>query len=253
MKLKCIYEFLDSIAPFSTQLDFDNAGFLVGDPEAEFKGGVVALDVTSDAIEYALSLGANLIVTHHPVIFDPLRAVTADSLVYKLVKNGISVISAHTNLDMAEGGINDTLCEMLGLENIAGVIPAGDCFEARVGELDEELTSDEFGNLLSETFSGTGIKYVCGRKNIKKVGVCSGSGGSLLQDMAADGVDAFVTADVKHNVFLEAAEAGISLYDCGHYATEDVIVKPLAERLNQQFGGFSEHHSDIIKSVLADL
>ncbi len=250
MKLREIYDYIDSFAPFQTQADFDNAGFLVGDPEEEFKGGVVALDVTSGAIEYAKSIGANLIVSHHPVIFDPLKGVTANSLVYKLIKSGISVISAHTNLDRAKGGINDKLCELLGLQNIEGVLPDREVFEARVGELQEELTPDEFGNLLSNIFCGTGIKYVCGEKNIKRVGVCSGAGGSLLSDMATLGVDAFVTADVKHNVFLEAAELGISLYDCGHYATEDIIVHPMKEKLDGKFGSFSEYHSDIIKSVL---
>ena len=252
MKLKDIYEFLDSIAPFSTQADFDNAGFLVGDKNAEFKGGVVALDVTSGAIEYAKEKGANLIVTHHPVIFDPLREVTASGLVYKLIENGISVISAHTNLDMAKGGINDTLCEMLDLKGVEGAVPWGDCFEARIGETDNPLTPDEFGNLLSTTFSGTAIKYVCGKGDVKKVGVCSGSGGSLLLELAKEGIDAFVTADVKHNVFLEAAELGISLYDCGHFATEDIIVEPLAKTLNQKFGNFSTYHSNIIKSALFD-
>ncbi len=251
MKLKDIYTFLDSIAPFSTQADFDNAGFLVGDREAEFLGGVVALDVTSGAIEYAKEKGANLIVSHHPVIFDPLRDVTASGLVYKLIENGISVISAHTNLDMATGGINDVLCELLNLNNIKGAVPCGNCFEARIGKTDGEFTPHEFGNLLSAAFPGTAIKYVCGKCDIKRVGVCSGSGGSLLQAMAAEGVNAFVTADVKHNVFLEAAELGISLYDCGHFATEDIIVEPLAETLNQKFGNFSAYHSDIICSALS--
>jgi len=252
MKLKDVYEFLDSIAPFSTQADFDNAGFLVGDREAEFTGGVVALDVTSGAIEKAKEQGANLIVSHHPVIFDPIRDVTADSLVYKLISSGISVISAHTNLDRAEGGINDILCELLELQNVKGVLPDGEVYEARVGELETELTPDEFGNLMTECFPEVGIKYVCGSKNIKKVGVCSGAGGSLLGGMIAEGVDAFVTADVKHNVFLEAAEAGVSLYDCGHYSTEDIIVAPLTKLLNQKFGGFSEHHSHLIKSAISE-
>ena len=252
MKLKEIYEYINTFAPFETQADFDNAGFLVGDKEAEFSGGVVTLDVTSGAIEYAKSIGANLIVSHHPVIFDPLREVTADSLVYKLIESGISVISAHTNLDRAVGGINDKLCELLGLRNTEGVLPDGEVFEARVGELQEELTPDEFGNLLTMCFPAVGIKYVVGEKNIKRVGVCSGAGGSLLEGMIREGVDAFVTADIKHNVFLEAAEHGLSLYDCGHYSTEDIIVQPIAQMLEQEFGSFSEYHSGLIKTVMLE-
>ena len=252
MKLIEVYEYINSFAPFATQADFDNAGFLVGDREAELTGGVVALDVTSGAIEYAKSIGANLIVSHHPVIFDPLREVTAHSLVYKLIESGISVISAHTNLDRADGGINDVLCELLELQNVKGVLPDGEVFEARVGELPTELTPDEFGNLLTACFPQTAIKYVAGDRNVNRVGVCSGAGGSLLIGMIAEGVDAFVTADVKHNVFLEAAESGLSLYDCGHYSTEDIIVSPLTEKLNRKFGGFSEYHSDLIKSVISE-
>ncbi len=248
MKLKEIFEYINSFAPFSTQADFDNAGFLVGDENAEFSGGIVALDITDGAIEFAKKKGANLIVTHHPVIFEPLKSVTAESLVYKLIKNDISVISAHTNLDMAEGGINDTLCKILELENVSGIIPSGDCYEARIGEL-EALTPDEFGNYLSGIFSGS-VKYVCGNRSIKRVAVCSGSGGSLLKDVAKSGADAFVTADVKHNVFLDASHLGISLYDCGHFDTEDIIISPLKVRLQEKFGNFSEYHSDIIKSVL---
>lgn len=249
MKLKEIYDFLDSFAPFKSQSDFDNAGFLVGDINEEFKGAVVALDVTEGAIEYAQSIGANLIISHHPVIFEPLRSVTADGLIFRLIRSGISVISAHTNLDMAEGGINDKLSELLGLENVRKIVPEGEVFAARIGEIPEEMTADELGLYLKGIFSGA-IKYCDPARPLKRIAVCSGSGGSLLEEIAKEGADAFITADVKHNVFLDSARLDIAIYDCGHFDTEDIIVSPLTDALNERFeGGFSEYHSELIKTA----
>lgn len=249
MKLQCVYDYLNKIAPFSTQMDFDNAGFLVGDKTLELTKAVVALDVTLGAIEYAKSIGANLIITHHPVIFNPLKTVLNDSLVYKLIKNNIAVISAHTNLDMAEGGVNDTLASVLNLKNVQGVCPLNNCSQARVGVLQNPLTCDEFAAFLKLKLN-TPIKYV-GQKTIKTVGVCSGSGGDLLESMKALGVDAFVTADVKHSMFILADTLGLPIFDCGHFNTEDIIVEPLCKQLNNNLleGYFFPYHSEIIKSV----
>lgn len=242
-----IYDYINTIAPFSTQLDFDNAGFLVGDKNDKFMGGIVTLDVTDSAIDYAISKGANLIISHHPVIFEPLKSVTANGLIYKLVKNGISVISAHTNLDMADGGINDELCNILDLQEVESILPEGEVFSARIASLKSPLSADAFADSLKQKLGGV-IKYV-GEGEIKRVAVCSGSGGSLLYDILECGPDAFVTADVKHNVFLEASHLGVAIYDCGHFNTEDIIVKPLCKKLNARFGYFYEHHGKEIKCI----
>ena len=242
-----IYNYINTIAPFNTQLDFDNAGFLVGDKNDKFMGGIVTLDVTDSAIDYAISKGANLIISHHPVIFEPLKSVTANGIVYKLIKNGISVISAHTNLDMAEGGINDELCNILGLQEVETILPEGEVFSARIANLESPLSADEFANYLKQRLGGV-VKYV-GEGEIKRVAVCSGSGGSLLYDILEHKPDAFVTADVKHNVFLDASHLGVALYDCGHFNTEAIIVKPLCKKLNARFGYFYEHHGKEIKCL----
>ena len=245
-----IYDIIQQIAPFQNQMEFDNAGFLVGDREAECRGILVALDVTEEAIRCAVEEGCNLIVTHHPVIFEPLKTVTAESLVFKLIKNGLSVISAHTNLDMSEGGVNDTLAQRLGLCDVCGVVPFGEVYEARIGKTESPLSPNEFASYLKQRLPNAAIKYVAGKTAIKKVGVCSGSGGSLLKEMAAQQVDAFVTADVKHNVFLESAQLGISLYDCGHFDTEDVIVDKLKAQLLKEFGIKTvAFHSELIRSL----
>ena len=115
MKVKEILDFLYGLAPKELAEDFDNVGLLVGDENAEVKGIVVTLDCFNEVIDRAEDLGTNLIVTHHPIIFSGLKSVTADSLVYKLISKGISVISMHTNLDQSQGGVNDARCEALGL------------------------------------------------------------------------------------------------------------------------------------------
>ena len=225
------YDFLDEKFDFSSALEFDNVGLLVGDGRETVRGVLVCLDCTDEAITEAVNMGANLIITHHPVIFDPLKSVTEQSLVYRLIRNGISVISAHTNLDQADGGVNDALAEALGLEEIEKVADS-EGFLYRIGELSEPVTSDELAKTVSEKL-GLPVKYTGDSAFIKRVAVCGGSGGSMLADVTAAGVDAFVTADVKHNVFLDAHAVGLTLIDAGHFNTEDVIVEKLCGLLKQ--------------------
>ncbi len=228
-----VYDFLDEKYDFSSALEYDNVGLLVGDGRQRIEGILVCLDLTDEAVTEAVRLGANLIVTHHPVIFDPLKSVTEQSLVYRLIRNGISVISAHTNLDQADGGVNDILCNVLGLKSVEKVLDS-EGFAYRTGELCEAMTSDEFAKFVGEKLSVV-TKYVGESSFIKRVAVCSGSGGSMLGDVLKTGADAFVTADVKHNVFMEAHEAGITLIDAGHFNTEDVVIEPLCEEMRKAF------------------
>ncbi len=228
-----IYDFLDERYDFSSALPYDNVGLLVGDGREKVTGVLVTLDCTDEAITEAVKQGANLIVTHHPVIFDPLKNVTEQSLIYRLIKNGISVISAHTNLDAADGGVNDTLAKKIGLSNIEKIFDSED-FAYRIGELDEALSADELARLVGERL-GVRVKYVGDNTFIKRVAVCSGSGGSMLTEVAGEGVDAFVTADVKHNVFMDAHMLGLTLIDAGHFETEDIIVEVLCKEIGTRF------------------
>ena len=227
------YDFLDERYDFSSALEFDNVGLLVGDGREKVTGVLVCLDCTDEAISEAVKLGANLIVTHHPVIFDPLKAVTEQSLVYRLIRNGISVISAHTNLDQADGGVNDALAETLGLQNIEKIADR-EGFLYRIGELPESMTSDELAKMVGEKLS-LRVKFVGNNSFIKRVAVCGGAGGSMLADVLATGVDAYVTSDIKHNVFLDAHAEGLTLIDAGHFNTEDVVIDKLYNELKEKF------------------
>lgn len=228
-----IYDFLDEKYDFSSALEYDNVGLLVGDGREKVTGVLVCLDCTDEAITEAVKQGANLIVTHHPVIFDPLKSVTEQSLVYRLIKNGISVISAHTNLDQADGGVNDALAEAVGLSDVEKIADS-EGFFYRIGELSEPATSEELAKSVSERLS-LPVKYVGNSSFIKRVAVCSGSGGSMLGEVINTGVDAYITADIKHNVFMEAHEAGLTLIDAGHFNSEDIIVEPLSKELGAAF------------------
>lgn len=230
MQVKDVYEKLNEMAPFSLALSYDNPGLLIGDAEADVTRVLVALDCTPAVVAEAKSMGAQLIVTHHPVIFDPLRSVTAgeNSVVYACLTSGIAVISAHTNLDSANSGVNDCLAAALGLTDVT-VIEDDEGFRFRKGVLEPPLSADAFAVRIKSVLGGV-VRYTDGGKPIQTVAVCGGSGGDLLELARAE-ADAYVTADVKHKTLIRASTLGFSLFDAGHFHTEDTVIKPLAERL----------------------
>jgi dinuclear metal center YbgI/SA1388 family protein len=231
MTAQDIFEFLNQKYPTFTACGFDNVGTLVGDRNQTVTKVMVALDCTMPVIKEAVKNGCELIVTHHPVIFSGLKSVLSDTLVYEIIKNGLTVISMHTNLDQGDGGVNDTLCDVIGLKNVE-TVETPDKFLIKKGEI-SPLSADDFA-LHLKTVLNYPVKYV-GEKQIKNVLVCSGSGAQYHTLLQTHGCDALVTADVKHNNFLDAAQNGFALYDCGHFNTEVVVIKPLCELLSKEF------------------
>lgn len=231
--VKDIYDFIDSFAPFSTAMDFDNAGLQTGSFTAPVKKALISLDVTDDVIQEACEKNAELIITHHPVIFNPLKRITDDSIVYSLVKNGISVISAHTNLDMAEGGVNDALAEKVGIKNTSFLTVEGSPL-GRVGTV-EEISVSDFAARIKNSLSSDFVRVVPGKKNCNKVALVSGSGGDAVFDAVKAGCDTLLTGDAKYNHFLDALHCGINLIEAGHFATENVIVPVLFKKLSEAF------------------
>lgn len=260
-----IYQYLDSVAPFATQLDFDNAGLLVGRGSAEVTRVLVALDITTAVIQEAVDMGAQLIVSHHPVIFHPLKSVVeGDSTgekVLTLAEHGIAAICAHTNLDAAQGGVNDLLAKQLGLTQIEqlhqdGVDEQGRPYGiGRVGVLETiaPLDTAAFAAKVKSDLNAAGVRYADAGKPVCRVAVGGGSCGSMLRDAVASGCDTFVTADVKYDVFLEAKELGINLLDAGHFATENVVVAPLTEKLQKAFPQTAVIRSVVHKEVFASI
>lgn len=225
-KVKDFYGYLNSIAPFETQEGWDNSGMLVGDMDAEVKKVAVVLDITHEEIKKAKAIGADLIISHHPVIFNPIKSVTRGSVPYELVASSINALCCHTPLDIADGGTNDSLAKLLGIEVTRTEDPI-----LRLGTV-EPTTAENLAGKIAKTLN-TKVRYADAGKTIKKIAICTGAGCSLIE--AAGEIDAFITGDASHHNFLDCIQAGITLIAAGHYETEIVVVPVLVKKLQAQF------------------
>lgn len=225
-KVKDFYGYLNSIAPFETQEDWDNSGMLVGDMNAEVKKAAVVLDITHEEIKKAKAIGADLIISHHPVIFNPIKSVTKGSVPYELVASSINALCCHTPLDIADGGTNDSLAELLGIN-----VTRADDPILRLGTV-EPTTAENLAGKIAKTLN-TKVRYADAGRKIEKIAICTGAGCSLIE--AAGEIDAFITGDASHHNFLDCVQAGITLIAAGHYETEIVVVPVLVKKLQAQF------------------
>ena len=225
-KVKDFYGYLNSIAPFETQEDWDNSGMLVGDMDAEVKKVAVVLDITHEEIKKAKAIGADLIISHHPVIFNPIKSVTRGSVPYELVASSINALCCHTPLDIADGGTNDSLAKLLGIEVTRTEDPI-----LRLGTV-EPTTAENLAGKIAKTLN-TKVRYADAGRKIEKIAICTGAGCSLIE--AAGEIDAFITGDASHHNFLDCIQAGITLIAAGHYETEIVVVPVLVKNLQAQF------------------
>ncbi len=228
MTNRAILELLDKKAPFSLAEEWDNVGLLIGSADREVSRVLVTLDATVGAIEAAKAIGAELIVTHHPVIFSPLKALDSNGIPYALAAAGIDVISVHTNADKADGGVNDALAARLGLTDLRAT-EDGFC---RIGTLKEPADATAFAETVTAAL-GTAVR-VNGGGEIRTVAVCGGSGGDFIAPLAGE-IDAFVSGEVRHHQWLEANALGVTVVEAGHYATEVPIVDTLCHWLQEAF------------------
>ncbi len=245
--VKDVIALLESWAPLEFAEEWDNCGFQVGDPFQEVKKVVVALDITGPLLEFARGAGADLVVTHHPAIFSPLRKIDLSTphtrLLAGFLRYGISIISMHTNLDAALGGVNDILAKRLGLDDTRPLLPnpgSGDdgVGLGRIGVLKGPTDAGQFLKNVSHLLDNPSLFYA-GPLDIEvhAVGLCGGSGSSLFEAALDAGVDAFVTGEVKHSIARLAEEAGVLVVDAGHFHTEYPVVSELAAFLEGQGEG----------------
>lgn len=246
-----IYDAIDRLAPFWLTMDFDNTGILVGDRNREVSCALLALDCTPAVVEQARQLGAQLIVTHHPVIFHPLKRVNEDAVVYLLIRSDIAVISAHTNLDIAQGGVNDALASAIGLRDCRGLELLNEqtgAWLGRIGTLPEPLSPEAFAAHVKSRLNAASVKFAATPRAICTVALCSGSGADCLDAAISAGADALLTSEVKQHEYLAAAAAGISIFDAGHFDTEDIVIEPLRDYLAKEIPDvhfFTTHRSAI--------
>ena len=225
MKLNEILDILEQFAPADTAEEWDNVGLLIGRDGDEIQKILVCLDFTADVLEQAIQGDFQMIVTHHPVIFKPLHKLT-NPLFLKAVRHNICVYSGHTNVDIAQGGVNDVLAEKLEITNVTadGIL--------RVGELKAPLSETEFAKHVCKALNVPAVRTVPLKKQIKKVGLVGGAGGDFLENAKALNCDAYVTGEVSYHVAQAAESMDVFLVCAGHFETEAPIAKALTEMLN---------------------
>ena len=230
---------MESIAPAALAAEWDNCGTQLDAGNADIKKALVALEISGGVVAEAKAIAADLIITHHPLIFGPLYNVDAKTAVggyiSELIKSGISVFSAHTNFDEADGGNNDYIAELLGLTNIEKF---GGGAMGVTGELPGEMSFEYVCGYVKERLKLSYMKASGeSSEKIRKVGVCAGSGSDITPAAAAAGCGLFITGDIKYHDARYARETGLCLIDAGHYGTEKFFAENLSAKLDAAFGG----------------
>ena len=255
-----VLKYMETLAPHSMKMDWDNVGLLCGSRNQQVNKILVALDPFESVCKEAADWGADLLITHHPLIFQPTKSVTDEDgvgrAILQLVRSGISAINAHTNLDCAPEGVNDVLAAKVGLDNVQVLNPNGTDENGRPwglirhGQVAEQPL-EQFLEHVKTSLCCRGLRYVGSGKPVHKVAVGGGACASALREVADAGCDTFVTADVRYNQFWDAVELGVNLIDAGHFHTENPVIPVLAGKLQEAFPDvaikISENHSDCMK------
>ncbi len=248
-KIKDIITYFETFAPIETQMDFDNSGLLVGDGDLIVTKVLLALDITEDVVLEADRLGCELIISHHPVIFNPIKKIGIRDVPYSLASKGIAALCMHTNFDLGtEFGVNTVLAEAVGVKN-AVLSEKGECLF--IGILDEDTDIEDFCKTVKSALNCDGLRYTDVKKRIRKIAVSSGAGGSNIFAVSETGADALLTGEIRHHEINAANAIGIDIIDAGHYKTEDIVILPLIKKLSSEFTDVdfikSKTYSDRIK------
>lgn len=242
MKLSNIINIIEDIAPVNLKEDFDNVGLMVGDRDKNINKILLALDCTEEVIKEAKEIGAELILTHHPLLFRKPSTITTDTLLGKkiidLIKNDINLYSAHTNWDSVNGGLNDTLVEMLGFSK--GIIMDKNQFDSdagigRVVDLNEEMTVLEIISLIKSSLGIKNLRYAGDlTKNIKRVAIVNGSGQDFFNYAEKLGSDLIITGDTTYHFVSDYKEIGLNILDIGHFNSEWPVLIKVSEKVKEK-------------------
>lgn len=236
LKVKDIIGNLEKKYPKANAESWDNVGLIVGKLNQEVRKVQVSLDATNEAIENAIKNNADLIITHHPMIFKPVKTITTmDNLgrkIIKLIENNKSLYAMHTNLDSSKDGLNDYILNLLEVEN-SKIIDVNE-FDNEVGigrlyTLSKEMNIDEYATFVKNSLKIKNIRIISENREkiIKKVALINGSGMSYWRKVKSLGADLFITGDIGYHDALDAKEAGINVFDIGHFESENCFVELL--------------------------
>lgn len=240
MKLKEITGAIEKVAPLSIQDSFDNSGLQVGVPEQEIKSVLICLDVTEEVVAEAERLGCQLILSHHPLLFHPLKTVSNSTYqqrcTVRAIKAGIAIYSAHTSLDNARGGVNYKIADVIGMDGLSWLSAKEGCDAGSgvIGDLRSPMTDNDFLLMLKDRF---GVAALChsgtSGKEISKVAVCGGAGAFLLSEAISKGADCFVCGEFHYHDYFE--NSGVLLAELGHYESEQFTQSLLLDIMTDAF------------------
>lgn len=260
MKSSKFIEIINQIAPESTQEEWDNSGYQVNLHKTDYRKVLVALEVTDAVIDEAICAGVDLILTHHPTLFNPLKSLDStqipSSYIYRLCSEGIDLYACHTPFDKADGGLNDYLAARLGLLDVGKFEDENNDF-CRIGRLAELKTLEELISLCKRAISlerkyfrivdaaktqaaDISLEPPGKERSIDLVGICTGAGAEFIADAAREGCKLFITGDVKHHQAQDAKEMGLSILDLGHYGTEKIFVDNICELLMENIPSYED-------------
>ena len=244
-----ILTLLNEIAPPELAESYDNVGLLAGHPDWPVERVLCALDLTKDVAAEAKTVGAQLIVTHHPIFFRGRKNVREDdtegAAVCALIRERLALIAAHTNFDNATPGVNDALAAALGLKDVEAALHG-----MRVGTLEKDLSVTEFAGLVEAKLNTRARWYAAGEKRVRRVAVLGGAGGDFFEEALELGADAYVTGEVRHHEALAAVGQGLCVVEGGHYETEQIAIKLLINCLQARCDAL-KYNVSVIESRLS--
>lgn len=255
VRVKEILSKLENVAPYELAEHWDNVGLLVGDPEQEVTGVLCALDITLDVVEEAIERGCQLIVAHHPVIFTSVNRVTTDTvtgrILIHMIRNHISGICMHTNMDCAEAGVNDLLAASLGLTDVVNMEAGDNKMLGRVGNLPQAMTLKEFAQHVKASLGAGGVRVADGGHMVTRVAVGGGACGKLMDFAVAKGADTFVIGDSSYDLMQRAHDIGLNLVDAGHFPTENPVACGFRDLIAEHFPTLKSVASSVHKDVIS--
>lgn len=235
-KVKDILSIVNEIAPFEKAEPWDNVGLLLGSLENEVTNIVCALDLTREVLSSAIEKGANLIITHHPILFSGRKRLTEDDyegrLLCEMIRNHMNLIAAHTNYDVAEGGVNDCLARALGLTNVTS-IEADEAQILRIGDI-APMTLRAFSDAAASALTDVIRVYGESDRMIRRVAVCGGAGGEYASVALKAGADCYLTGEMRYHDSIDLMHEGLATLHAGHDATERIAINPLKEGLQNR-------------------